>query len=39
MYLDLARVLKVTIIPIVTGVLDTITNGLIKGQEDLEIRG
>ena len=30
---------KVTVIPIVTGVLDTITKGLIKGQEYLEIQG
>ncbi len=41
--LDLARELKrlwnmkVTLIPIVTSVLGTITKGLIKGLEDLEI--
>ena len=44
-YLDLARELKklwnmkVTIVPIVSGALGTITKGLLKGQEDLEIRG
>ena len=44
-YLDLARELKklwnmkVTIVPIVIGVLSTITKGLLKGLEDLEIGG
>ena len=44
-YLDLPRELKklrnmkVTIIPIVTGALGTVTKGLIQGLEDLEIRG
>ena len=44
-YLDLARELKklwnmkVTVISIVIGALDTVTEGLIKGLEDLEIRG
>ena len=44
-YLDLARGLKklwnmkVTFIPIVIGALGTVTKGLIKGLEDLEIRG
>ena len=44
-YLDLARELKklwnmkVTKIPIVIGALGTIPKGLIKGLEDLEIRG
>ena len=47
-YLDLARKLKkkkilwnmkVTVIPIVTGTLDTATKGLVKGLGDLEIRG
>ena len=44
-YLDLARELKklwnmkVTIVPIVIGVLGTITKGLLKGLEDLEIGG
>ena len=44
-YLDLANELKrrwnmkVTIIPIVIGAFGTDTKGLIKGQEDLEIRG
>ena len=44
-YLDLARELKklwnmkVTIIPIVISALDTVTEGLLKGLEDLEIRG
>ena len=43
MYLDLARELKklwnmkVTIVPIVIGTLRTITKGLLKCQEDLEI--
>ena len=42
-YLDLARELKklwnmkVTIVPIVIGALGTITKGLLKGLEDLEI--
>ena len=42
-YLDLARELKklwnmqVTIIPIVTGVFGTVTKGLLKGLEDLEV--
>ena len=31
--------MKVTVIPIVIGSLDTVTEGLIKGPEDLEIRG
>ena len=31
--------LKVTVIPIVTGGLGTIPNGLLKGREDSEIRG
>ena len=44
-YLDLARELKklwnmkVTIVPIVIGALGTITEGLLKGLEDLEIGG
>ena len=44
-YLDLARVLKnlwnmkVTIVPIVIGALGTITKGLLKGLEDLEVGG
>ena len=44
-YLDLARELKtlwdnkVIVIPIVSGVLGTVTKGLIEGLEDLEIRG
>ena len=29
--------MKVTIVPIVIGVLGTITKGLLKGQEDLEV--
>ena len=42
-YVDLARVLKklwnikVTIVPIVIGALGTITKGLVKGLEDLEV--
>ena len=42
-YFDLARELKklwnmkVTIVPIVIGALGTITKGLLKGQEDLEV--
>ena len=44
-YLDLARELKklwnmkVTIIPIVIGALCTVAKGLLKGLEDLEIKG
>ena len=44
-YLDLARELKklwnmkVTIVPIVIGALDTIIKGLLKGLEDLEVGG
>ena len=44
-YLDLARELKklwnmkVTIVPIVIGALGTITKGLLKGMEDLEVGG
>ena len=44
-YLDLGRELKklwnmkVTVIRIVIGVLGIVTEGLLKGQEDLEIRG
>ena len=44
-YLDLARELKklwnvkVTIVPIVIGAFGTITKGLLKGQEDLEVGG
>ena len=44
-YLDLARelkklwILKVTVIPIVIGVRGTVTKGLVKGPENLEIRG
>ena len=44
-YLDLARVLKklwnmqVTIIPIVIGAFGTVTKGLLKGLEDLEVGG
>ena len=44
-YLDFARELKkrwnmnVTIIPIVIGVFGTVARELLKGQEDLEIRG
>ena len=43
-YLDLVRELKklrdmkVTAIPIIIGALGTVIKGLIKGQEDLEIR-
>ena len=42
-YLDLARELKklwnmnVTIIPLVIGVFSTVTKGLLKGLEDLEV--
>ena len=44
-YLHLARELKklwnmkVTIVPIVSGALRTITEGLLKGLEDLEVGG
>ena len=44
-YMDLARELKklgnmeITVIPIAVGVLGTIPIGLLKGHEDLEIRG
>ena len=44
-YLDLARELKKLwnmkgmIVPIVNGALDTITKGLLKGLEDLEVGG
>ena len=44
-YIDLARELKklwnmkVTIIPIVTGAFGTVTKGLLKGLEDLEVGG
>ena len=44
-YLDLARELnklwnrKVTVIPIAMGALEEIPKGLVKGLEDLEIRG
>ena len=45
-YLNLTRELKknlsnmkVTIIPIVIGAFGTVTNGLLKGLEDLEVRG
>ena len=44
MYLDLARELKqlwnikVTVIPFVICALGTVTRGLVKGQENLEIR-
>ena len=31
--------MKVTFIPIIIGALGTVTEGLIKGPEDLEIRG
>ena len=31
--------MKVTIVPIVIGALDTITKGLLKGLEDLEVGG
>ena len=30
--------MKVTVIPIVVGALGTVTKGLVKGLEDLEIR-
>ena len=44
-YLDLARELKklwnmkVTIIPIVIGAFGTVTKGLLRGLEDLEVGG
>ncbi len=44
-YLDLARELKklwnmkVTIIPIMAGAFGTVTKGLLKGLEDLEVSG
>ena len=44
-YVDLSRELeklwnmKVAVIPIVIGALGTVTKGLLKGLEDLEIRG
>ncbi len=44
-YLDIARELKklwnmkITIVPIVIGALGTITKGLLKGLEDLEVGG
>ena len=44
-YLDVARELKklwnmkLTIIPIVIGAFDTVTKGLLKGLEDLEVGG
>ena len=44
-YLDLTRELKklwnmkVTVIPIVIGVLFTVTEGLVQGPEDMKIRG
>ena len=44
-YVDLARELrklwymKVMVIPVVISALGTIPTGLVKGQEDLEIRG
>ena len=42
-YLDLASEklwnMKVTVIPIVTGMLSTVTKRLVHGLEDLEIRG
>ena len=31
--------MKVTVIPIVIGALGTVTKGLVKGLEDLEIKG
>ena len=31
--------MKVTVIPLVVGALDTVTKGLVQGLEDLEIRG
>ena len=44
-YLDIARELKKlwnrkeTVVPFVTGALGTVTNGLVQGLEDLELRG
>ena len=44
-YLDLARELKnllnmkVTVMPFVIGTFGTVTKGLLKGREDIEIRG
>ena len=44
-YLDLARKskklcnIKLTLMPILTGALDTVPDGLLKGVEDSEIRG
>ena len=41
-YLDLARelwIMQVTIIPIVIGAFGTVTKGLLKGLEDLEVGG
>ncbi len=44
-YLDLAREfkklwhMKMTIVPIVIGALRTVNEGLLKGQEDLEVGG
>ena len=44
-YLDLARglkklwTMKITVIPIIIGALGTVTEGLLKGLEDLEIGG
>ena len=44
-YLDLARELKklwnmkVTIVPIGIGAVGTVSKGLLKGQEDLEVGG
>ena len=43
--LDLARelkklwIIKVTVIPIVIGMPDTVTKGFVQGLEDLEMRG
>ena len=31
--------MKVTVLPVVTGALGTVTKGLVKGLEDLEMRG
>ena len=36
-YLNLARNMQVTIIPIVIGAFGTVTKGLLKGLEDLEV--
>ena len=38
-YFDLARRLKVMVIPIVIGALGTVTKRLVKRLEDLEIKG